>query len=139
MTETKYYIATSLSRKDDHNYVRDCLNQENFRLTYDWTLEILNSHYVDDLEALAKRASEELAGVLNSDVVLVLLPGGIGTQAELGAALASGKKVFLHARNGLVDEHNQTSIFYRHENVNVYPGGSLKDFVDFVLDNATSQ
>jgi nucleoside 2-deoxyribosyltransferase len=42
-------------------------------------------------------ALAELAGIREADVLLVLLPGGCGTHVEIGAALALGKPVIIHA------------------------------------------
>jgi nucleoside 2-deoxyribosyltransferase len=42
-------------------------------------------------------ATSELQGIQSADLVVVLLPGGYGTHVEIGAALAFGKPVILHA------------------------------------------
>ena len=48
-------------------------------------------------DGYADTALAEIAAVREADVLVVLLPGGYGTHVEIGAALALGKPVILHA------------------------------------------
>jgi len=85
----KYYIATGFARVREHNALRDKLTALGHEITYDWTL------CKDEAGQGPTIASSEIRGVSDADLVVVLLPGKYGTHAELGAALASGIKVFL--------------------------------------------
>lgn len=111
-----YYIATSLSRMFAHNLVRDALNMLEHKISYDWTLHG-NVKSVSK-ERLREVAICELKAVSDADFVVVLLPGGNGTHLELGFAIASGKKVFLHSEDpALFELGPQTHAFYHHPDV----------------------
>jgi len=109
----KYYIATSLLRAREHNTVRDALNLLGHEISYDWTSH--GSVKSTSKERLQEVAVLELNGIAASDFILVLLPGGNGTHLELGFAIASGKKVFLHSEDPMLFELGpQTNAFYHH-------------------------
>ena len=109
----KYYIATSLSRAAAHNLIRDSLKGFQHEISYDWTVH--GSVKSVSLERLREVATLELNGILRADFVVVLLPGGKGTHLELGFAIASGKRVFLHTEDpSLFELGPQTSAFYHH-------------------------
>lgn len=114
----KIYIATMIERAVDHNVVRDVLVRAGHRITYDWTLH--GSVRNEGVERITQVANAELQGVKDADVVIALLPGGRGTHAEIGAALALDKPVILHAtqRNAaFFDLGEGTSAFYWHRGV----------------------
>lgn len=112
----KYYIATSLSRMTAHHVVRDALRMWGHEISYDWTLH--GSVKSVSKERLREVAALELDAISKADFVVVLLPGGNGTHLELGFAIASGKKVFLHSEDSLVFELGpQTNAFYHHPDV----------------------
>lgn len=112
----KYYIATSLSRAVEHNLIRDSLKSLEHELSYDWTEH--GSVKSVSFERLQEVATLELNAVLESDFVVVLLPGGNGTHLELGVALASNKKIFLHSEDpSLFELGPQTNAFYHHPNL----------------------
>lgn len=112
----KFYIATSLSRANHHNFVRDLLVQRGHELTYDWSVH--GSVKSTTVEKLNQVAHKELEGVLSADFVLILLPGGHGTHFELGAALATGKNVILHSQEEYFFEPcEKTCAFYHHNDI----------------------
>lgn len=78
-------------------------------------------------------AVHEIQAVMAADFLVVLLPGGRCTHAELGAALASGKKVFVHAseRSVLNGSDPYTCVFYHHPSVELVIG-STSDLVDAI-------
>ena len=85
-------------------------------ISYDWTLH--GSVKSVSKERLREVAELELVGVSEADFVIVLLPGGNGTHLELGFALATGKRVFLHSEDSLVFELGpQTNAFYHHPDI----------------------
>jgi nucleoside 2-deoxyribosyltransferase len=109
----KYYIATSLSRTTAHQLVKDALKICGHELSYDWTLH--GSVKSVSKERLREVAELELGGIAEADFVIVLLPGGNGTHLELGFAIASGKRVFLHSEDSSLFELGpQTNAFYHH-------------------------
>lgn len=112
----KYYIATSLSRMMAHNQARDALKALGHEISYDWTSHG-NVKSVSK-ERLREVSTNELNGILESDFVIVLLPGGAGTHVELGFSIASGKRVFLHSEDpALFELGAQTNAFYHHPDV----------------------
>jgi predicted Rossmann-fold nucleotide-binding protein len=55
------------------------------------------------LEDLKEIGQKEKNAVLESDFVVVILPGGKGTHIELGIALGQGKKyMFIHQMDQLI-------------------------------------
>lgn len=112
----KAYIATRLERHADHNALRDALAEVGIGLSYDWSVH--GPVWRDGLDRIKEVSCLEMDGVAQADVVIVLLPGGRGTHAELGMALATGKPVILNASEadheaffGAVPE---TCAFYHH-------------------------
>ena len=112
----KYYIATSLSRMVAHNLARDALKMFGHEITYDWTSH--GSVKSVSKERLQEVSIKELNAVSEADFVVVLLPGGSGTHLELGFAIASGKRIFLHSEDpALFELGPQTNAFYHHPDV----------------------
>lgn len=60
--------------------------------TYNWAKNISNDETIEDLIEYSKL---EQKGIIEADVVIILLPAGRGTHIELGMALALNKKIFL--------------------------------------------
>ena len=112
----KYYIATSLERVPFHNLVRNELTKLGYEITYDWTKHGSVKH--TSTARLQEVAHNESQGILASDFVLVLLPGGKGTHVELGLSIASKKKVFIHSEDPMTFEIGpQVCAFYHHPDV----------------------
>lgn len=117
----KYYIATSIARAPFHNLVRDTLKKFGHEITYDWTTH--GSVKETTQARLREVAHAEFQGILNSDFILVLLPGGKGTHAELGFSIASKKQVFIHSEDPMTFEIGpQACAFYHHSDVTRFSG-----------------
>lgn len=89
----RYYIATALERAEDHRRLSDALNARGWTCTYDWTAH--GSVQGQGAARMAEVAEAEMRGVIGADVVIVLLPGGRGTHAEMGIAIGAGIPVVL--------------------------------------------
>ena len=132
----KYYIATSLLNVKAHNLVRDALKMVEYEISYDWTLH-------GSVKSVSKERLEEvsihmLEGILEADFVLVLLPGRSGTHVELGYAIASGKKVFIHSEDPAVFELGpQTIAFYHHPGVTCF-SSPLDEVASFIHAHTSS-
>lgn len=112
----KYYIATSTANKASHRAVRDGLKQLGHEITYDWTVH--GSVRETSKERLQEVAQAEFEGIQQADFVLVLLPGGKGTHAELGFSIACEKQVIVHSEDPLAFELGpQVCAFYHHRDV----------------------
>ena len=74
------------------NYYAKTLEQTGWKHTYNWAKNINGDETIEDLVEYSKL---EQQGIIDSDVVVILLPAGRGTHIELGMALALNKKIFL--------------------------------------------
>jgi len=106
------YIATSKAAIAVHNILRNLLAKADIPQSYDWTVEGLQ----DTAEAHKQIASKCIKGVIDANLVIVLLPGGRGTHVELGAALALMKPILLY---GDISWRKDTkaSAFYWHPDI----------------------
>ena len=123
------YIGTSLSRIKDHNYVRDLLAASEIGLSYDWTTH--GSVRERGPEAMAAVCAAEIEGIRAADLVIILLPAGRGTHAELGAAHALGKRIVIHSDDeekfGFFGSDTRTSTFYHAPDQILHHTGSFED------------
>lgn len=104
----KFYVASSFINKEQVRYVSQKLVDYGFIHTYDWT----KNNRASTLSELEDIGSKEKNAVMDSDVVVILLPGGKGSHIELGLALAGDKKVFLYSPNDEINDLSLTSTFY---------------------------
>jgi nucleoside 2-deoxyribosyltransferase len=86
----RYFISTRKDRAAQATELENALKDHGWHRTYEWSEQDGEGH-----DAHAKLAAAELEGVGAADVLIVLLPGGLGTHVEIGAALALGKPVIL--------------------------------------------
>lgn len=106
----KFYICTSLRRKEDHNRVRDILVAAGHEITRDWTL-------IPDLDEPWKRdrqvscLREQNQAIAEADFVIVLLPGGRGTHCGLGVSAYLEKPTFIHS----YEDWDDKSLYYWHD------------------------
>lgn len=115
----KFYVATTLTNSKNHNFIRDELKQKGHEISYDWTKH--GSVQLVSIERLQEVAIIELSSISSSDFVVVLLPGGKGTHIELGYAIASKKRIFVHSEDPSVFKLGpQTNAFYHHPNVECF-------------------
>jgi hypothetical protein len=107
----KFYIASSLENAQTVKSIADILKAHGHQHTYDWTVH----GSVDGIQRLSDVAYMELQGVINADVVVVILPGGRGTHTELRAALASHKQILICAEDdSFFKPDTNTCSFYWH-------------------------
>lgn len=112
----KIYIASTLSNYLQVQALRDALLAAGHSITYDWTLH--GSVQGQGEARLREVAAAERTGVLQAELVLVLLPGGRGTHAELGMANALGKPVIIFSASDAFDAYGgSTCAFYWNDNV----------------------
>lgn len=122
MKTIKYYIATGFHNKKAHREIRQALSlaylkfPAKFHLTYDWTVNPPAAS-VKEPGFLQKIAAAEIEGVRSADVLIVVMPGGVGTHAELGMALAMNKPVFIFTNDRDTFESETACPFYFAPNV----------------------
>lgn len=108
----RYYLSTRKDRSAEADSLSATLKARGWERTFTWTPD--DGEGPEEHAAIAKA---ELQGVRDADVLVVLLPGGYGTHVEIGAALALGKPVILHAPDQKTLETPYLCIFHYHPNV----------------------
>ena len=88
----KFYIGSGMKNSELVNYYAKKLEENGWEHTYNWTKNIGGNSSVEDL---IKYSKEEQQGIIDADVVIILLKAGRGSHIELGMALALNKKIFL--------------------------------------------
>ncbi len=88
----KFYIGSGFKNCELVNYYSEILNENGWEHTYNWTDSINSDVTFDDL---IRYSEAEQKGIVDADVVIILLPAGRGTHIELGMALALNKKIYL--------------------------------------------
>jgi nucleoside 2-deoxyribosyltransferase len=104
----QFYLSTRKDRLDQAAALLDALKKNGWKQTFAWTDQ--------DTQAAGYTAiaEAELAGVREADVLIVLLPGGFGTHVEIGAALALGKPIIIHAPDRKTLETPYACVFHYH-------------------------
>lgn len=111
--QKRFYLSTRKDRSAQAAALLEALKVQGWERTYVWTDKDISPDGYADI------ASAELAGVRQADVLLVLLPGGYGTHVEIGAALALGKPVILHAPDRKTLEMPYPCVFHYHYGVDL--------------------
>jgi len=88
----KFYIGSGMKNCELVNYYANMLKENGWEQTYDWIKTISDDVSLEDM---IKYATLESQGIVDSDVVIILLPAGRGAHIELGMAMALNKKIFL--------------------------------------------
>ena len=88
----KFYVGSGMKNCGLVNYYAKTLKENGWSQTYNWVENVNTDVSIEDMTEYAKLESK---GIVDSDVVIVLLPAGRGTHIELGMALALNKKIFL--------------------------------------------
>ncbi len=110
----KFYIASALENAGNAQRIAEYLVYRGWKQTYDWTAHGL----ITEKSRLSLTSQKEIQGVMDADVLFLLLPGKRGSHTELGAAIASNTPVVILAMNKddyLRDSH--TCVFYWHQAV----------------------
>ncbi len=88
----KFYVGSGMKNCELVNYYAKLLKEKGWEQTHDWVKNVSDDISKDDM---IKYASLESQGIVDADVVIMLLPGGRGAHIELGMAMALNKKIFL--------------------------------------------
>lgn len=111
----KFYVASGVSNAEKVNLAAAALNAAGHERTYDWT----GHGDVSKADPAFKQhvAASESRGVLEAELVVLLLPGRFGTHAELGMALATAanKRILLWSESSApFDGTEGFCVFYHH-------------------------
>ncbi len=126
----KFYVGSGMKNCELVNYYANLLKENGWEQTYDWVKNVS-----DDIsrEDMIKYASLESQGIVDSDVVIILLPAGRGAHIELGMAMALNKKIFLCSATTEEFNIENTVAFYELSKVTQLVGEAL-DNVKKILE-----
>lgn len=108
-----FYIGSGMKNRELVNYYSKILKEKGWNQTYNWA----ENDGEETLEDMIEYAKLESQAIVNSDVVIVLLPAGRGTHVELGMALALDKKIFLCSESKEEFNIENTVPFYELPNI----------------------
>lgn len=124
---TKIYVASSLYNKTNVKALYKYLAYMQCTITYDWT-----THGGVNVEAsLREIGLKEFQGVVDCDVLVMLMPARLGSHVELGIALALGKPVVIIT--GSEDYEKKSFYFLDHVNI-IRDIDSLKEALDKIME-----
>lgn len=110
----RFYISTRKDRSAEGEALSHALIEHGWVCTFNWG-SLAEPNPLD----LERIALDEIEGVRQSDVLIVLLPGGFGTHVEIGAAIAYGKPIVLHSPSEAVLETPYRCVFHYHPLVKI--------------------
>ena len=109
-----FYVGSGMKNWELVNYYSKKLEEKGWKHTYNWAKNINGNETIKDLIEYSKL---EQQGIIDSDVVIILLPAGRGTHIELGMALALNKKIFLCSETKEEFSIKNTVNFYQLPNI----------------------
>lgn len=92
----RVYIASSLMNHERVSIIKKKLEARNITITYDWTphaQDVINGCQEKSEEGLRQIAMNEFQGIVDADVVLIMMPGRNGTHFEYGMAYVLRKQI----------------------------------------------
>lgn len=120
----KFYIASKLKNAEKVKKIANVLKAHGWIQTYDWTKH--GNVQTEGDKRLKEVAENEIRGVADADIVILLLPGARGTHAELGAANVLAKPVFINTKkDSSLLQNGNTCSFYWGRNVTRIIGDEL--------------
>ncbi len=114
----KIYIAARFGKKQEVRNLYELLKERGHEITLDWTTHEFIKPFEDNQEIAEKYSVEDIEGVRNSDVFILLTDeAGTGMYVELGAAIFSNIE-FGKPKIYVIGEYTSRSMFYFHPSVN---------------------
>lgn len=109
-----FYIASRLENAERVRKLKQVLEARGWLHSYDWTVH--GSVQNAGASVIREVAVAEANGVTSANLVIVMLPGGRGTHAELGMAIAADKHVIILSESSEIDfgQDGRTCAFYHH-------------------------
>lgn len=127
----KFYVGSGMKNCELVNYYAKILKENGWSQTYNWVENVNADVSIEDMTEYAKLESK---GIVDSDVVVVLLPAGRGAYIELGMALALNKKIFLCSATKDEFSIENTVNFYQLPNIARLVGTAdenIKEIINF--------
>lgn len=125
----KFYIGSGLKNYEQVKYYVNTLKANGWEHTYDWTEHI---HGDVTREKLMEYAEAEKKGIMDCDVVIILLPAGRGAHIELGMALALCKTIFLCAAGAEEFSLENTVAFYESPRIVKFVGTADENLKEII-------
>jgi len=122
----KFYVASRLANAAAaRSLILELEEEYKWTCTYDWTVHgsavempSVKSGEKRFTDVAREISAKEMSGVSSARVLIVLLPGGRGTHVELGAAIATGAKIFVvYAKEEDLSAGGYPCVFYWHPRV----------------------
>lgn len=115
----KIYIASRFHKKEEVKKLYKLLKAKGHKISSDWTLHKRIKPYKENQEIAGKYAAEDVEGVKNSDVFIMISDNaGTGLYTELGVAIASHIE-FGKPKIYIVGDHKDRSMFCFHPSINL--------------------
>lgn len=114
----KFYIASRFTEKNEVGRIYQLLQDKGHEITADWTLHKNIKPYDQNYEIAKGYAIEDMDGVINCDVFVLITSEntGSGSAGELGAAILSNVKLGM-PKIYVIGEHMGNNFFYFHPSV----------------------
>lgn len=109
-----FYVGSGMKNCELVNYYAKVLKENGWNQTYNWVENVNDDVSIKDMIEYAKLESK---GIVDSDVVIILLPAGRGAHIELGMALALNKKIYLCSDTKEEFSIENTVAFYELPNI----------------------
>ena len=135
----KFYVGSGMKNANLVEYYQKKLKEAGWEQTYNWVKNINNDINIDEIKEYAKLEQE---GVMNSDVVVILLKAGRGAHIELGMSIALNKKTFLCSLTENEFSIENTVAFYELPNVVKLIGTAdenIKEILKFSKEKSDSE
>jgi len=110
MRRVRFYIASTLSNADQAEDVAAYLRARGWIQTFNWAELPVQT----DIDQLPITADLELEGVMDADILFLLMPARRGSHIEMGAALAAGIPVVILSTSieDVYDNGRPVSFYY---------------------------
>ena len=116
MKKLRFYVASRFENKDEVRSIQKLLIDKGYELSYNWC-----DHEGIDDHKKKEYGIADIAGVRQSDFLVVCWPGFTGTKLEIGAALAVRIPVYILGCKGpdqMESDGRGTSVFWHHPLIN---------------------
>jgi nucleoside 2-deoxyribosyltransferase len=125
---SKIYVASSLWNKENVNELYGYLTKNGHKITYDWTTH----GQVVGPEELVSIARKEFDGVVDADLLIMLMPARNGSHVEFGVALALGKPIIIVTSDTIYEDKS----FYHLDNVHIISNtNGISDLIKTLTEN----
>ena len=116
----KFYVASGLENRERAAKLINEIRLKGHEIAYDWTV---HGDVRSSGESVMRQTAEnEIQAIFDAELFIALLPGGKGTHAELGAALASkgNKRIWLWAETPeAFGGGESTCVFFHHPSITI--------------------